>query len=149
MMLIWGCMLLDACDSDINDFDVEKDPLKGMIGGQDWTYVTGNAQHDSFANSLTGLIMAESKPDPCAIRVSNEAHLAIRIPALRQSINLPYANNQYYVIFSLPNGTKRLTASGGFIEVVAISTTEMIGYISADFDDGNTVKGAFRLEICN
>lgn len=141
--------LLTSCDNDINDFDPELDPLKGKIAGQDWQYAAGNAQFDGFRNDVEGLIIGEGVQDPCGVRVTSKAHLRVRFPADRRNFTLPFIDNEGYVIFNHPNGAKRLTASAGFIEVVAISGTEVIGFINADFDDNNTVQGSFELRVCN
>ncbi len=142
-----GC--LSSCKDDINGFDLEKDPLKGKIGGEEWQYAAGSANVNNSSYYLEGLIVGESTQDPCAIRVSSKLHLSIKIPGRKGSYNLPFPANEGYVIFNLPNGTKKFTASGGFIEVVAVGSQQLIGYMSADFDDDNTVQGSFLLEFCN
>ena len=149
LMLLPAAGCLSSCEDDISGFDLEKDPLKGKIGGEEWQYAVGSANANNSSYYLEGLIVGESAQDPCAIRVSSKPHLSLKIPGRKGSYNLPFAANEGYVVFNLPNGAKKLTASGGFIEVVAVGSQQLIGYMSADFDDDNTVKGSFLLEFCN
>ena len=139
-----------GCEDKINPYDLERDPLRGKIGGEDWNYTAGNAQFNTFDNDITGLITAIDISDPCAIRISNDPHITLKFPAVRRNYTLPFINqNDGFVIFNLKGGTKKLTATSGFLEVVAITSTEVVGYISADFDEKNNVQGAFLLQICN
>lgn len=146
--------LCSSCNNDVNDFNPDKDPLTGMVGGEDWTYGSGNASYEYFSGDYTGIILDVDLDDPCT-RVPggvSESHLVVRFPAQRGNYNLPYINNTgntAEVIFDLPDG-KRYTATAGFLEIVQITSTDIVGFISADYDEeSNYVEGAFILRICN
>ena len=145
--LLIPLILLGSCDSDTNKFDLDKDPLKGVIGGKSWAYAVGNAQYTS--NTITGLILAEEVQEPCAVRLTSDAHLSVKMPAIRGNHNLPFINNNGHVIFDLAGSSTRYTATSGFIEVVELNGSEVVGYISAEFDDNNHVQGSFLLQVCN
>lgn len=138
-----------GCDKDTNNFDLNKDPLRGVIGGKEWEYTVGNGEYLISANRITGLIMNEDLQDPCVKKLSSLSHLSVRFPPVRASYNLPFIGNDGYIVFSLAGGSTKYTATSGFIEVVEVSSHAVIGYISADFDDNNHVQGSFLLEICN
>lgn len=147
VLLFFGVLaLMTSCDSDTNNFDLDKDPLKGTIGGKSWTFETGNAEYRS--NLITGLLIAQEVQDPCGVRSTIHSHLSVELPAGRGNYNLPFVNNYGYVKFHIGEGAS-YTATSGFIEVVALSGTEVIGYVSADFDDNNHVQGSFLLQVCN
>jgi len=150
IVLLAATGYLSSCKDDISGFDLEKDPLKGKIGGEEWQYAAGSANVNNSSYYLEGLIVGESTQDPCAIRVSSKLHLSIKIPGRKGSYNINSSlNSEATIIFNLPNGVKRFTATGGFVEVVAVGSQQLIGYMSADFDDDNTVQGSFLLEFCN
>jgi hypothetical protein len=136
-----------SCESSIDQFDTEKDPLVGKIGGEDWKYASGNARFNVNTNSLSGLLVAKGVQDPCAIRLSGDAHLTLIVPAERGTYNLGIFNGPE-IIFNTPSGAQRFTASGGFIQIAAINSRQALGYINATFDDDNYVQGAFLVDIC-
>lgn len=138
-----------SCNGNVNNFDASKDPLTGLIDGQKWDYASANGNYYSNTNSIRGMIMVEDTNDPCGIVVTNNPHLTVQFPAQRQTYTLTGAGQGFYVIFNTKNGEKRLTATGGFIQIVSVSTAGAIGYINANFDDNNDVKGAFTLTVCN
>lgn len=142
-----------SCDDDVNNFNPDRDPLKGELAGEEWIYGSGNAAYSFLSGNFEGLILEEELDDACT-RVQGavaESHLIVKFPAQRGNYNLPYINNSGNtadVIFDLPEG-KRYTATSGFLEIVEITSTDVVGFISADFDDDNHVQGAFLLRICN
>jgi len=138
-----------GCDTTLDDFDPSEDPLTGKIGGEEWTYSSAYASENIRTSILEGLLILQDIQDPCAIRLPTDPYISIKVPSLRETYNLPSINGNIEVIFNTRNGAKRLTASGGFIQVVAFSGREAIGFINATFDDDNFVEGSFVLEICN
>ncbi|MFT6882048.1 MAG: hypothetical protein ACI83W_000396 [Marinoscillum sp.] len=148
-LFIFICLLsaIVSCESSIDQFDTEKDPLKGKIGGEDWEYASGNARFNVITNYLSGIMVAKGVQEPCAIRLSGDAHLTFQVTAERGTFNLGNFNGPE-IIFNTAAGAQRFTASGGFIQIAAIDSRQALGYINATFDDDNYVQGAFLVDIC-
>ncbi len=138
-----------SCGSDVNDFDPEKSPVKGVIGGEDWEYQSANGLYNASYGFIEGRMLPDSLADPCAVRVTSKPHLFFRVPAQRYNFNLPTIDGSAVVNFNFDNGSKNLTASGGYIEIVEISGNYAIGALNAVFDDENEVQGTFLIQICN
>lgn len=142
-------VLLVSCNDDTNRLDLDKDPLKGKIGGAEWQYTVGNAQYSPFNNEATGIIINLETTEPCGVTNTILAHIKITIPTIKGTINLPDPQNRAIVKLANPNGGPIYTTTGGFIQIVEVNSREIIGYISADYDDDNYVQGSFLVEICN
>lgn len=142
-------VLLAGCGDDINEFDINKNRLHGKVGGFDWEYTGGSSVYDTFNNQVKGIIIAIDVTDPCSIRLTSDPHIRVQLPATRGNYNLPFIGNNYFVQFAGGTSGKVLTATSGFVEVVSISSTEIIGFMSADFDENNTIEGTFFVTICN
>lgn len=148
IVLITGFSVLMACDDQVNRYDLERDPLKGKINGTDWQYKGGSSLYDALTSSVTGIIFSQEAADPCGIRITSSPHMSVKLPTTRGSYNLPFIGDQYYIRFSTGSGVQ-YTATSGFVDIVEVTSLEIIGYISADFDDQNAVQGAFLQRICN
>lgn len=140
---------LVSCDDSINQFDLDEDPLIGKINGEDWSYTVGRADYSLVSNQAAGYIFNEELENPCLKVNTTAAHVLIAFPTAKGNYNLPFINNTGYVKFATPNGGPIYTAAGGFLEIVEVNSYEIIGYISADFDDDNYVQGSFLVEVCN
>lgn len=150
LLAVLSLVLLVSCNDD-NRFNPNKDPLTGMIGGKEWTYGSGNANYSFIDGAYTGLVLRERVEDPCTRVISSADHLTITFPPMRGVFNLPYipnSNNTADVIFRIQGGA-RYTATSGFIEIVDITSTEVVGFISADYDEKNFIEGSFLLRLCN
>ncbi len=150
-LLVVSFMLftLIGCDNTLDNFDTEKDPLIGKIGGEDWKYISGGARSDLRTNQIAGLLTGLNVQEPCAIRVLGEPYLELRVPGRIGNYNLPSANGEVTLIFVSRNGEQRLSVTGGFMEIAALSGRQALGRINASVDDDNTVEGSFLLEICD
>ncbi|XOV92385.1 MAG: hypothetical protein ACFHWX_19545 [Bacteroidota bacterium] len=130
-------------------FEIDKDPLKGEIEGDTWVYGSGRIRYDQFyVQGLTGIIFQETLNDPCTRVSTVDHHISLSIPYDKGNFNLPFAVPNYYVVFSI-DGITEYTANTGFIEIVAVTPTEVIGYLSASFDDDNHAQGSFSLRLCD
>ncbi len=130
-------------------FEIENDPLKGTIDGEEWIFGSGRVRYDQFyAQGLTGILFEETLNDPCSKVNTVEHHISLSIPYDRGNFNLPFATPNYYVVFSL-DGITEYTANTGFIEIVAVTPTEVVGYLSASYDDDNHAQGSFSLRLCD
>lgn len=130
-------------------FEIDKDPLKGQIDGEEWVFGSGRIRYDQFyAQGLTGIMLEESLTDPCTRVSTVEHHISLSIPYDRGNFNLPFAVPNHYVVFST-DGITEYTANTGFIEIVAVTPTEVVGYLSASYDNNNHAQGSFTLRLCD
>lgn len=146
--LIWLIsLLLTGCKDQY--LELEKDPLKGRINDKEWIFGSGRASSDQYlVQRLRGILLEENLNDPCTKVNSTEAHISLSVPYDRGNYNLPFPTNDFYVVFSV-DGVTEYTANTGFIEIIAVTSTEVIGFLSADFDDGNNAQGSFSLRLCD
>ncbi len=147
LMISVSLLLLVGCKDQY--FEIENDPLVGEIDGKEWIFGSGRIRYDQFyAQGLTGILFEEKLTDPCIKVNTVDPHLSISIPYDRGNFNLPFATPNYYVVFS-EDGVTEYTANTGFIEIVAVTSTEVVGYLSASYDDENHVQGSFSLRLCD
>ena len=148
-LAIISLVTIGSCDDKVNQFDLDKDPLKGKIDGVEWEYTGGRVDYSNFSNQAVGKIFNENLTDPCARVNTIFAHLDVAFPTERGNYNLPFINNTGFIKFVTPNGGPIYTATSGFLEIVEVNGFEIIGFISADFDEDNNVQGSFLVRICN
>ncbi len=147
LMISVSLLLLVGCKDQY--FEIENDPLVGEIDGKEWIFGSGRIRYDQFyAQGLTGILFEEKLTDPCIKVNTVDPPLSISIPYDRGNFNLPFATPNYYVVFS-EDGVTEYTANTGFIEIVAVTSTEVVGYLSASYDDDNHVQGSFSLRLCD
>ncbi len=144
--ILFFVLLLLSCKDQY--YELDKDPLMGKINGEEWVFGSGRVSFDPFSNQgLRGIMLQETLNDPCARVLSVEPHLSILIPAGVGNYNLN-TGDIYYVKFSV-DGVTEYTASSGFIQIVGSTQTQLIGFLSANFDDGNNAQGSFSLRLCD
>ena len=149
LSILTGCLLVFAgCDDDINKFDLNKDPLSGKIDGVEWNYTGGRVDYSNFSNQAAGKIFNENLTDPCLRINTSNAHLDVAFFTQRGNYTLGLIDSGE-IKFVTPNGGAIYTATSGFIEIIEVNAFEIIGYISADFDDNNFVQGSFLVRICD
>ncbi|MFY0605703.1 MAG: hypothetical protein JXR10_03250 [Cyclobacteriaceae bacterium] len=142
-------LCFSGCDNTLDNFDTDKDPLVGKIGGEDWSYISGGAKARPTTSQIEGFLTGLNVIDPCTIRVLGEPYLELSLPSRIANYNLPSASGEVKLVFVSRNGDKRLSVTGGYLEIVALSGRQALGRINATVDDDNFVEGSFLLEICN
>lgn len=144
------CISLLSLTGCQNEFtEIANDPLKGQIDGEEWVFGSGRVRNDPFlVQGITGIMFEEILTDPCTRVNTIEPHISLAVPFERGNFNLPFAIPNYHVVFSL-DGVTEFTANTGFIEIVAVTPTEVVGYLSASFDDDNQAQGSFSLRLCD
>ncbi|MBR09613.1 MAG: hypothetical protein CMP48_18250 [Rickettsiales bacterium] len=148
LLAIGSLILFSSCDDDVNNFDLDKDPLSGKIGGVDWSYTGGRVDYSTISNQAAGKIFNQELTDPCLTVNTINAHLDIALFTALGTYNIGLLNSGE-VRFILPNSSARYTAATGFIQIVEVTQFEIIGYLSARWDDDNFVEGSFLVNICN
>lgn len=151
LMIVAGCfaglLSLTSCKDGVDDFDLTKDPLDGKIEGADWAFTVGNANRSTSGNQMSCFLLGKDISDACAVRASFDPYIYLRFPPAKGTYNIGF--NSVEVIFSYKNQTKQLNAYAGYIQIVYVSSTTIIGYLSADIDDDNVVEGSFSLNVCS
>jgi hypothetical protein len=146
--LLWLGLAVFAggCGSGGVSTTISSQPLSGKIGGQPWTFMTGET--DSFqlsANQYSVDAYAESFT-PCTGAASLTADSLF--------LNLPMAVGSYAVTFDLNQTfyiaatSDNLVATSGEIEITAISATTITGGANFAYDANNSVDGQFQASIC-
>lgn len=143
------CLLFVFAGCNNQYLELEKNPLKGEIDGKEWVFGSGWVTYDPiYSQGLKGILFEQDLNDPCSKVQIIEPHISLSIPYARGNYNLPFPEPNYFVDFSV-DGVKEYTASSGFIEIVAVTSTEVVGFLSADFDDENNAQGSFSLRLCD
>lgn len=139
--------ILTSCGDD--KLDIPDEPLTGMIGGTDWELKFGGGTlfSSDFKYRFMLLSTEESGDDPCSIVSTGNPHLRMILPLTTGSYSLPLPVFSENVKFVLGDGTV-LSATAGFIEIIAIDNRKLVGVLKADFDEDNEVLGTFIVDLC-
>lgn len=138
-------LCLSGCKDE--QFDLTKNPLEGIIGGDDWTYTAGGVGQDFSTGRMEAILINIDTSDPCSIVNTIRPHITMTFPPRIGNYTLSVDNVQ--VIFNLEGGSKKLNASGGSLNIVSITGLEVIGELYAIEDDSNEIRGSFLLQTCN
>ncbi|WP_421763745.1 hypothetical protein [Ekhidna sp.] len=143
--------LLSGCGSD--EIQLPSQKLEGKINGTDWSYKSGNGYIETtdFEYRVRFLSSKEAVNDPCTLPNPSLSHVRANFkPAVRSYFVTPQAvdDNQVQVTFEI-SPSQKLIATSGFMEVYAIESQVVIGYLQAVLDDDNKVEGSFEIRLCN
>jgi hypothetical protein len=139
-------VLVGGCGSGGGSTAISSQPLSGKIGGQPWTFATGET--DSFLSTdseYTAHAYAETFT-ACTGSASLTANQVI--------LNFPKAVGRYAVTqdlnqtFSVGATNDNFIATSGEIVISAITATTITGGASFAFDADNSVDGQFTATIC-
>jgi hypothetical protein len=125
---------------------ISTQPLAGMIGGQPWTFGTGET--DSFLSTTTSLwvnLYAGSFTTCSGAAPSDADNLIMQMPNTAGSYNLgPQLNLTFYVAASQGN----FVATRGRLQIDSVTATTISGGLNATYDGSNSVDGQFQAAIC-
>jgi hypothetical protein len=148
LVLLAGIVLFSLSNCDDNS-NIEAAPLQGMISGEAWSFKYTKA----FYNEIDNLYDAElygsqqTQSDPCSVFISGESHLSMQVPNEVGNFQIP---SDIQVIFAQKGqGNDFFRATSGFVEISAASGGQVVGFLQAQYDDNNTVEGAFSFNRCN
>lgn len=144
---LMALVALTSCNDGADDFDLTKNPLDGKIEGAEWVFVNGNASRNASTGQMNCFLLSKEVTDPCSVRASFDPYIYLKFPPQKGTYNIGF--NAAEVIFSYKNQTKQLNAYAGYIQIVYVSGTSIIGYLSADIDEDNIVEGSFSLKVCS
>jgi hypothetical protein len=139
-------VLAGGCGSGGGSTAISSQPLSGKIGGQPWTFATGET--DSFLTTdsqYTVHAYAETFT-ACTGSASVTANQVI--------LSFPTAVGSYAVSLDLNQtfyvgvGNENFIATSGEIVISAITATTITGGASFAYDANNSVNGQFTVTIC-
>jgi hypothetical protein len=137
--------LAGGCGSSGGSTTISSQPLSGKIGGQPWTFITGET--DSFqltANQYSVDAYAENFT-PCTGDASLTADaLFLNFPMAVGSYAVTLQLNQTFYIAATSDN---LIATSGEIEITDINATTITGRAKFAYDANNSVDGQFQATI--
>ena len=138
--------LAGGCGGSGGSTTISSQVLSGKIGGQPWTFATGET--DSYLSTASKYAVnayAETFT-PCTGYVSTTADtLYLNFPAAVGHYAVSVELNQtFYVAATNDN----LVATSGEIDITDLTATTITGGASFAFDANNSVNGQFVATIC-
>jgi hypothetical protein len=125
---------------------ISTQPLAGKIGGQPWTFMTGETDSslstaseywvDAYAESFT----------PCTGSSSTGGNRIIM--SLPMTIGNYPLSLQFNQTFYIAAGNDNLAATSGEIDITDISATTITGGAKFAYNADNSVDGQFAVSIC-
>jgi hypothetical protein len=121
-------------------------PLAGTVGGQPWTFGTGET--DSFLSSATSLYvnMYPGSFTACSGAAPSGTDMVImQMPTTPGGYNLSLQlNATFYVAATQGNWV----ATRGRLQIDSVTATTISGGLNATYDSSNSVDGQFQASIC-
>lgn len=138
--------LAGGCGSGGGSAAISSQPLSGKIGGQPWTFATGET--DSFlstASIYTVDAYAETFTACTGTASVTANEVLLNFPTAVGSYTVSLDLNQtFYVAATNDN----FVATSGEIVISAITATTITGGASFTYDADNSVNGQFQATIC-
>ncbi|MEM9337782.1 MAG: hypothetical protein AAGA66_03585 [Bacteroidota bacterium] len=135
------------CGND--DIQIPDTPLEGMVAGEEWTFQYGNAYvNPNGIYTIQFLSTEETATDPCAVPSPGNPFVSMAIPLQRMSSSVPFFNLDESPRFNISRGNSFI-ATSGILEIFDVDNTRVFGFLEAQLDDENTVRGQFQVQICN
>jgi hypothetical protein len=125
---------------------ISSQPLSGKIGGQPWTFMTGETNSSLSTASQYWVDAYGESFTPCTGYPSTNADEII--------MNLPMSVGNHAVSFNLIQTfyiaatNDNLGATSGEIDITEITATTITGGANFAYDANNSVDGQFQLTIC-
>lgn len=134
-----------GCASDGgSSVDIATTPLAGTVGGQPWTFKTGNTnfflsegEDDYFAT-----LYAEEF-EACGFEPTGVPHLIVSIPKAPGDYDMGLMLNMTFVV-----GDENLIGFDGRIVVETSDATRVTGGLYGSYDGDNEVNGTFDVTVC-
>jgi hypothetical protein len=138
--------LAGGCGSGGGSTAISSQPLSGKIGGQPWTFATGET--DSFlttASQYTVDAYAETFTACTGTASATANEVILSLPKAVGSYAVSLDLNQTFVVAA---GNDNLVATSGEIVISAISATTITGGASFAYDADNSINGQFEATLC-
>jgi hypothetical protein len=134
-----------GCGSSGGDVAISMQPLAGTVGGQPWTFGTGET--DSFLSSTTSFyvnLYAGSFTTCSQAEPSGASIVTMQMPATPGSYPLSVQQNLTFFIPPSDN----FVATRGRLQIDSVTATTISGGLNATYDGSNSVDGQFQATIC-
>jgi hypothetical protein len=121
-------------------------PLSGAIGGQSWTFGTGET--DSFLSTTTSLFLNlyPGSFQTCASAAPFDAdQVTLQVPTAPGSYELGLQRNATLYVASTSNN---YVATSGLLRIDSVTATTVSGGLNATYDGSNHVDGDFQAAVC-
>jgi len=140
----------DDDDSGGGTYQVGSGTLAGTVGGEPWTFVSGET--DAFLSDGEDTFWADLYQDPvtasCTGGPSTYRHRVIAsIPKTPGRYPMSLSLNATFVIEG-DTMTDNLIATKGVIEVDSVTATQIVGGAHIEYDSANVVNGRFTVTVC-
>ena len=138
-----GLLLIAGCGSSVS---ISMQPLAGVIGGQPWTFGTGET---NAALSTTTSLFVNLYPgsfQTCASAAPFGAdQVTMQVPTAPGSYELSLQRNATLYV---ANGSNNYIATSGLLRIDSVTATTVSGGLNASYDGSNHVDGEFQAAIC-
>jgi hypothetical protein len=125
---------------------ISTQPLAGKIGGQPWTWMTGETDpYLSTASAYWVDAYAESFTPCTGSPSTSENRLIMSLPMAIGNYPLSLQFNQTFYIAA---GNDNLAATSGEIDITDLSATTITGGAKFAYNADNSVDGQFEVTIC-
>jgi hypothetical protein len=127
------------------DVAISTQPLSGMVGGQAWTFGTGET--DSFLSTATSLYvnLYAGSFTTCSLAEPSDASIVtMQMPATPGSYTLSLQRN---VTFFIPP-SDNFVATSGRLQIDSVTATTISGGLKATYNSANSIDGQFQATIC-
>ncbi len=125
---------------------ISSQPLAGTIGGQPWTFVTGET--DDFLSSADSFFttLYPTTYTACSFgRPTDVSEVLIELPTAPGSYDLSFAMNA--TLYDTTTDTNWV-ATRGRVVVDSVTATTVTGGMHLIYNASNTVDGQFQVTIC-
>lgn len=135
-----------ACGGGDGDFVIDDAELSGAVGGQAWTFVSGDTDfflsdgEDDFFATLYA-----SEVTPCGFGSPEGDFLIVAVPKEPGEYGFGLSQNMTFVVGESQN----LVATSGVIRVDEVTDTLVRGGLHGVFDGENEVSGTFEITVCS
>lgn len=145
-------VILTSCGDDDSGpaYSFDDQDLQGEIQGQDWVYLDGEAEESFFFDDQMSIeLIQEEIEQACGLFYSLESSVFFSVPYEEGlfELNLSGTTSQTVTLY-VPDETLNIIATGGAVEILSISETEISGRIDARYDEDNFINGNFTIPFC-
>jgi hypothetical protein len=135
-----------GCGSSGGSTVISSQPLAGKIGGQAWTFMTGET--DSYLSTASEAWVAgyaETFTACTGFPPTGTNQLLMRFPMAVGSYAVTLSRSQTFYIAATNDN---LVATSGEIDITEVTATTISGGANFAFNADNSVDGQFQVTIC-
>jgi len=141
---VWclGLLMMAGC----GDVSISNQPLSGKIGGNAWTFGTGETDSSLSTTDSLFVNLYPGSFTTCAFAAPLDTDLVtLMIPTKPGSYDLSLQQNATLYVASSSNN---YVATSGRLQVNSVTATTVSAGLHATYDGSNEVDGQFQATIC-